>query len=366
MLFNVNELDPRSLNEAARFFDANGYLQLTGLDERVAPAFEDSLAETIGISRVDLQPLLDPGAGAEIFDRGMRQRVSRITTSPRLASTLLGSLSPLLTQLIGPMVHVSSTYHGQFKGGALSQAAQDIAHYHNETAVDYMEVHGAFRLHQDFTGASLPTSPSGLTLWVALNDCHEATLRIFPGSHRLGMYCHKMWKSDDPRLAQLAPPVEIEARAGTGVIFNALLFHGTGKLGARRRVSCDLRFFPLCGFLPSEVHFLDDQPLEAIERLRRDAAGPTLLAPLLEQLAFLGQDVHVPSPERLSTFNWVDYLLELMASRPDEAYPYFLQFINTDLLDEPTEVFTTKFHNRQIHRERLQAVKERAIGVGQA
>ena len=64
--------------------------------------------------------------------------------------------------------------------------------------------------------------------------------------------------------------------------------------------------------------------------------------------------------------NWVDYLLELMASRPDEAYPYFLQFINTDLLDEPTEVFTTKFHNRQIHRERLQAVKERAIGVGQA
>ena len=64
-----------------------------------------------------------------------------------------------------------------------------------------------------------------------------------------------------PRLAQLAPPVEIEARAGTGVIFNALLFHGTGKLGARRRVSCDLRFFPLCGFLPSEVHFLDDQPL---------------------------------------------------------------------------------------------------------
>jgi hypothetical protein len=362
MVLDVNHLSPAALRAACRQFDALGYVQLSGLDHRVTPAFETELADAIGTSRADFQRLLDPWAGAEIFDRDTRQRLSKIATTPRLSESLLSALGPLIQALIGPLVHVSSTYHGQFKGGPLPESAKDIVHYHNEAAADYMEVHGAYRMHQDFTGASIPTSPSGLTLWVALNDCSEATLRVFPGSHRVGLYCHKMWRSDDPRLDQFVPPVEIEARAGTGVIFNALLFHGTGKLGAKRRVSCDVRFFPLTGFLPSDVHWLDAHPMAAIERLRDEAAGQTLLAPLLEQLAFLGADVRVPHVYPLSQMHWVNYLVELVAGNPDNALPHLAAFINTDWLEDPPTVFTQKFHNRTIHRDRMAVVRDRVGG----
>jgi hypothetical protein len=46
-----------------------------------------------------------------------------------------------------------------------------------------MEVHGAYLLHQDFTGAPIPTVPSGLTMWVGQNDCPNWTLRLYPGSN---------------------------------------------------------------------------------------------------------------------------------------------------------------------------------------
>lgn len=362
-MLDVTNFTTNQLDEALAFFDEHGYIRLSGLQHAVAPAFEQSLAEVLEMSREGLRRLLDPGAEAAIFDRQVRQRLSRIDTSPQLAQALLSSLSPVLTALIGPIVHVSSTYHGQFKGGEVSEAAKDIAHYHNEGAADYMEVHGAYRIHQDFTGASLPTSPSGLTLWVALNDCPESTLRVFPGSHRRGMFCHKMWKADDPRLTKLAKPVDVEAQVGTGVLFNALLFHGTGRLGLRRRVSCDLRFFPLCGFLPSETHILADRPIDFLNRQRaRVAASPTLLAPVLEQLALLGEDVHVDAPPPLSTLNWVNYLVELMHGRADDALPHLTRFINTDLLEDPMTVFTQKFHNRPLQQDRLGAVRALARG----
>src|SRR5438270_213548 len=155
MMLDVNHLTPKRLDEAAQHFEEQGYVRLSGLETSVAPAFEESLAATIGVTRRELQPLLDPRAEAAIFDKTVRQRLSRIATSPALAQSLLASLAPLLKTVFGPIAHVSGTYHGQFKGGALSEAAKDIATYHNESAADYMEVHGAYRLHQDFTGASL-------------------------------------------------------------------------------------------------------------------------------------------------------------------------------------------------------------------
>jgi hypothetical protein len=358
VILDVTALTTRQLEEGAAFFEEHGYVRLKGLATSVAPAFERSLAQALGISDTELLKLLDPQAEG-VFPRDVRARLSRIRTSGELARTLLESLSPLLTTVLGPMVHVSSTYHGQFKGGALSESAQDIAHYHNETAVDYMEVHGVFRLHQDFTGASLPTSPSGVTLWVALNECPDSTLKLFPGSHRLGLFCHKMWKSDDPRLSELGRPVEIAAAADTGVLFNALLFHGTGRVAALRRASCDLRFFPLCGFLPSEAHILDPEPVNRLTRQRERAPGPTTESPLLESLAFLGKGEIVDAPAR-SPLNWSNYVVELMRSRPETALPYLERFINMDLLEEPSTVLTNKFHNRTIHIDRLQDVQERA------
>ena len=162
VILDVTELTGRRLDDGLAFFEEHGFVRLKGLSKSVAPAFEMSLAEAMGISDGELRALLDPRSAAAIFPKETRARLSRIPTSPELARTLISALSPLLTTVIGPVLHVSSTYHGQFKGGALSEAAKDIAHYHNEAAADYMEVHGAYRLHQDFTGASLPTSPSGV------------------------------------------------------------------------------------------------------------------------------------------------------------------------------------------------------------
>ncbi len=363
MVFDVHTVTPQHLEQAARFYDEHGYVRLSGLQHGVTDAFEACLAEAIGISVEEFQPLLDPGADASIFPQDVRRKLSRITTTPALAQTLVARLSPILATLIGPLAHVSSTYHGQFKGGALTEASRDIATYHNEAKSDFMEVHGAYRLHQDFTGASLPTSPSGVTLWVALNACPESTLRLFPGSHRLGLFCHKMWKADDARLQRLAPPIEIEARAGTGVLFNALLFHGTGRLGTLRRVSCDIRFFPLCGFLPSEVHALDPQPLQRLHASLARADGETLLAPVLEQLAYLGEPAPPEPRPPLSVLNWANYLVELVGGRPEAALPHLMRFINTDLLEDPPSVFTQKFHNRDLQTERLRAVRDRVAAA---
>ena len=359
MILDVNSVTPEQLDEAARFFDEQGYVRLTGLKGAVTGGFEKALADAIDISVEQLQPMLDPHADASVFTQDMRRRLSKISTSPELAQTLLSSLSPILSTLIGPLVHVSGTYHGQFKGGTISDEFREISTYHNESKSDYMELHGAFRLHQDFTGASLPTSPSGLTLWVALNDCPESTLRLHPGSHRLGMFCHKMWKLDDPRLPSIGGPgIDFEARAGNGVLFNAMLMHGTGNLGKMRRVSCDLRFFPLCGFLPSEVHSLDPNPIQMLRERREAGLGDTLLTPILEQLAFLGDDVIEPRAA-LSPLNWANYVGEMMRGQPDAALPHMMNFINPDLLDDPPSVFTQKFHNREIHADRLEQVRDR-------
>jgi hypothetical protein len=358
MQLDIRHTQPGRLAEAAKFFEENGYLRLSGLRDSIVPAFEQSLAEAAELSREALLPLLRPAAGAVPFDRALRQRLLRIETPPALARLLVSSLTPILKSLLGPLVHVSSTYHSQFKGGALDPEAADLAHYTHEGATDAMELHGAFRLHQDFTGASLPTSPSGLTLWVALNDCTEAPLRILPGSHRYGMYCNKMWEVDDPRLAKLGPALDIEARVGEGVLFHALLLHGTGKLGPRRRVSCDLRFFPLSGFLPSDVHVLDEHPAGFLRRRRAGNLGPVLLAPILEQLAFLGEGVPAEAAPG-SPLNWSNYVVEVLRGRAEEALAHLIRFIDTDLLGEPESVLLERFLDRPLQWDRLEAVRAR-------
>src|SRR5690348_4347310 len=81
-----------------------------------------------------------------------------------------------------------------------------------------MEVHGAYQLHQDFTGASFPTSPSHMILWVGLNECQDWPVRLYPRSHRLGLLCEGFVPVDHPRLAKLGKPIEFQARPGTGII----------------------------------------------------------------------------------------------------------------------------------------------------
>jgi hypothetical protein len=358
MNFNVQESSAADVTLAVAFFEENGYLPLTGLGGPVIEAFRRILADTVGASDDGaMAALLAPDGEPNVFPREVRHRLSKIATPPDLAQTLLRELEPIIVALIGPLVHVSSTFHGQFKGGV----TQGIETYHNQNAADFMEVHGPWNLHQDFAGASLPTSPSGLTLWTPMNTCTDWTLRFYPGSHRRGLYCHRLWKLDDPRLETFGAPVDFPARLGTAVLFNALMLHGTSNPGQGRRVSCDLRFFPLCGFLPSTVHVLRPRPVEALQRAFAAAGGPVLQTPLLEALVFLGETVPDTMPAPHSSLNWVQFLARLVRGDRAGALPFLHRFVNRDLLDEEASVFVDKWQDCGLETANLDALRSRLM-----
>jgi hypothetical protein len=352
MDLDLGQLDRQHLDAAARFYEIHGYLQLSGLREAVTSLFRPILADVIGVDAQGVADFLDPLSPPVVLPLDTRRRLGRLQTSPGLSADLLAALRPLLLRLIGPLVHVSSTFHGQLKGGAVKEVD------HGGYADDYLEVHGPYLLHQDFTGANLPTSPSALTLWVALNSCPHWTLRLYPGSHRHGLLCQRWLPLEDPRLVPFGEPLDIQAREGTAVLFNALLLHGTSNPGPLRRVSCDIRFFPLCGFLPSAVHCLDRRQNAALAAGLEQAGGPVMRAPLLEDRAFLGEKVALGAVPLHSVLNWVKYVADLVQGETTAALPHLERFVNTEAGFDPPGAYTSKFHGRPLEQAALQRVRE--------
>ena len=188
------------------------------------------------------------------------------------------------------MTHISSSFHPQFKGGLAAPVDQGgyVAN------LNYMEVHGAYLLHQDFTV----------------------------------------------------------------VIFNSLLLHGTGNSGPLKRVSCDIRFFPFCGFLPTETHMLVDQPQAFLEDALVSETRETLRAPLLEDAAWLGRtETEQAAPN--SILNWPNYLMDLFSGNDRDALARLRRFVNTDLGVDPPEVFISKFHGYPMNEEKLRDIRKR-------
>lgn len=357
MPLDLSRIDAPALKRAAREYDEQGFLLLSGVDD-VSHRMASELAGRIGADETTLDSMLDPEK-AVVFPQEIRQRLSKVDTSRELAVWLLHRLEDLLGEMLGPFVHVSSDFHGQFKGGGALQV--DHGGYKPETS--FMEVHGGYLLHQDFAGATIPTSPSAMTLWVALNTCPDWNLRLYPASHRQGILCSEFLALDDPRLASLEKPVDIQAARGTGVVFNAMLLHGTSNPGPRRRVSCDIRFFPLCGFLPSEVHMLGDDPLRRLnERLSEETAA-TLRAPLLEDRIFLGGEIERETVPERSVLNWVSYLDGLAHGRRDEALPHLERLANQGFDPSAPATYAAKFHNRPVSSKTLGAVRDRLSSV---
>jgi hypothetical protein len=233
-----------------------------------------------------------------------------------------------------------------------------VGHGGYDSQSSFMEVHGAYQLHQDFTGASLPTSPSAMTLWAGLNQCSEWPIRLFPRSHRLGLLCQQFVPLDHERLAQVGSPIEIHAEPGTAVIFNALVLHGTGEGDRLRRVSADIRFFPSCGYLPTRTRALTELPRAFIlESLAQDP-GPTRRAPLLENLVLAGNRKEIGDAPPLSILNWANYLDEVCNGEADRAVSHLARFTNTDIgLDAP-EVYIGKFHGRAMHQHTVQRIRD--------
>ncbi len=343
MQIDLADLGPEQLEAAALHYEEQGYLLLGGVEEAVTTPLRLVVEQALG-SGLPEGPL-EPQA---------RRKLGRVPTPPPLAAALLGALGPLLERLIGPLVHVSSTFHTQVKMPGAAPAVD-----HGGYQDDYLEVHGRYLLHQDFAGASIPTSPSAVTLWAGLNSCSDWRLRLCPGSHRRGLLCHRWLELDDPRLPLLGDPVDIAARPGEAVLFHALMLHGTASPGPGRRLSCDIRFFPLCGFLPSQVHALGERPYAALSAGLARAGGPVLRAPLLETQAWLGDRLAPVEAPPHSVLNWANYAACRFRGAGEEARQHLERMVNTSFSADPASVYTAKFHGRAVEQETLAAARQR-------
>jgi hypothetical protein len=341
------------LDAAAAAFHDDGFFVITGLGLLFIDLFRPIVAEQLRVGATEMADILAPDSPAIVLPEETRRRMSRIKTPSSLADSLIATLSPILNRISGPFQQVSNTLHGQFKGG--DTTTTNYGGYRGEAS--YLEVHRPYLIHQDFTAGSIPTSPAGVTLWTPLNSCTDWTLRLWPGSHRYGMLCRKFPALDDPKLAAFDAHIDIEARPGTAVLFNAMLMHATSNPGPHRRLSCDIRFFPLTGFVPSIPRAITPNPMRAIYAgLERDDPD-TLREPLLEALAFLGHGKVTPDVSPRSMLNWSNYITVLTTKGPEAARPHLVRYVNTDQGWEEPGAYLEALHDRPIHAPTVDAAR---------
>lgn len=355
MQLSLTELSPERLDRAAAFYAEQGFLVLRDVEATIIPKFEEVLGGVLQDLDLDLAELLDGSLPLHALSEEQRKALSRIVSSPDLQAWLVEQLEPLLLRLIGPVVQVSRDFHAQFKGGDMPAPEVDHGGYRDKT---YLEPFGQYLLHQDFTGASLPTSPAFITLWVPLTNSPNWGLRLYPGSHRRGILCNDWLQLDDERLAMLGEPVDFEPQRGKALIFHGLLLHSTTNPGASRRVSCDVRFFPLCGFLPSTPWLLGEDPVGDLEPIERD--DEILRAPRLEAQVYLGRTPSLADPPEHSVLNWVRYVERIVAEDRDGALVHLDRFTNPGLTGETTDVYRRKYHHQPLAVETMERAR-RAI-----
>ena len=167
-----------------------------------------------------------------------------------------------------------------------------------------------------------------------------------------GMFAHIFLGFDDPRLEPLGEPIDVIARRGQGVLFSGMMLHGSSNPGDSRRVSCDMRFFPLSPFLPSPIHTLGDRPLAALRDGLGRAGHDELRAAFLASMIALGQDVEVPAAQGRSTLHWPAYLQQTFSEENDLARSTFESFVNTGFGIDGVEPFL-RHHGRELQVEPL-------------
>jgi Phytanoyl-CoA dioxygenase (PhyH) len=347
---SLESLNAERLEAAARYYGGNGFLVLTDVESTFGARFEERLAGVLAEVGLDAREVIEGRVPLTAFSGEARERVSRIDTTPELAGWMLGVLEPLLLRLLGPILQVSSNFHAQFKGGDLVAPAVDHGGY--PTGTQYLEPFGQYLLHQDFTGAKLPTSPSFVTLWVPLTTGPNWGLRLYPGSHRLGILCNDWIPLEDARLEMLGTPVDFAPQRGKALVFNAMLLHSSVHPGPSRRVSCDVRFFPLCGFLPTVPWILGDDPERDLRVLPGD--NEILRMPRLEAQILLGRESDLEEVPEHSPLNWAKYVEAVRRGDLEGALPYLERFTNPALTGETWDVYRDKYHGQAISRTTLE------------
>jgi non-haem Fe2+, alpha-ketoglutarate-dependent halogenase len=108
--------------------------------------------------------------------------------------------------------------------------------------------------HQD--ASYWPLTPSkAVTIWLAIDDAsvENACMRYIPGTHRFGHLTYRLSETDEANvlnqtvegIEELAPPVDVELKAGEISMHSDLLLHGSeANQSARRRCGLTLRYCP--------------------------------------------------------------------------------------------------------------------------
>lgn len=350
---SLADLGPQRLEEAASFYAANGYVAVRDVEESLITGLENVLQEVLEELDLDLAEVLDGSFPLSAFTQEQRERLSQIDSSPELQAWLVRILEPILLRLLGPVAHVSRNFHAQFKGGDMP--APEVNHGGYPTGTSYLEPFGQYLLHQDFTGANLPTSPSFITVWVPLTTGPHWGLRLYPGSHRRGILCNDWIQLDDERLEMLGTPLDFPAERGRVLIFHGLLMHSTANPGVSRRVSCDVRFFPLCGFLPSTPWVLGENPTAELQPA--DGDDETLRTARLETQVYLGRPTGLDELPEHSVLNWVRYIESLVAGDRDGALEHLERFTNPALTGETYDVYRKKYHHHELSTETMERAR---------
>ncbi len=346
---SLQDMSVSSLEQAAAFYAENGFVAVTDTDVDLLPILEGVLDQELASAGLNLPDILDGTTPLYSFSQEQRKALSQIDTSDQLQSQLVTLLEPVLLSLLGPLVHVSSNFHAQFKGADLVAPPVDHGGYPSDST--FLEPFGQYLLHQDFTGARLPTSPGGMTLWVPSTTGENWGLRLYPGSHRQGILCHDWIDLDDDRLSFLGEPIDILPERGRALLFHSLILHSSVSPGPSRRVSSDIRFFPLCGYLPSPIWVLGDDPEASLAEAEHQ--DEILAASRYETQVYLGRETGPLDLKDHSVLNWAAYVQAMRNGESDQAISLMQRFTNVGLTGETHETYVDKYLDYPMNSETM-------------
>jgi len=315
-------------------YEQFGFAILSGINGNIIDYFHRKIFEISGLT---IKKIQESGTGARtLLTPEMRKQLARVPIQDDIRNTLFAEFRPLLLELIGPVVHASRDFHVQIKGGRESDY---ILQGYFE---DNKEVEAPYGFHQDFPAGRVTTTPSMVIVWIPLNTCDFAALQLYPKSHKEGLFCNRWIRPGSAGLERLGTVIDILPEVGNVLIFNAMLLHAS-QIGPRKRVSCDLRFFPFCGVLDSAPSMIADEPLRYIQKRMDQVHGDTLKAPLWETMAYLGHPLPEKEAPKHSVLHWPRYLDRLIHSDQEGADHSLRMLVNEELGFEKQQTFLEKY-----------------------
>lgn len=338
----------KDLAAAAAYYDENGFVVLTDVSPTLVAAFGAVLSELTGLTVEEIERA--GSDGGITISRETRARLARPPMSPELRQLALSAFAEILVRILGPLVHVSQSYHPQIKSGA--GPGYILSGYSG----DGLEVEAFYGLHQDFTAARVLTSPSAAVFWIPLNNCEDNGLRLYPRTCRCGLVANRWLPPTVQGLERFGPPVEIRAEKGQVLIFNFLVLHGTSNPGPRTRISCDLRFFPFCGILDSVPTVMRPQPVQWIRRRLNEIEGDLLAAPLYEALAYLAQPIEWPRIESHSILHWARFIEGLVMGNDDQMTASVEGLANTENGYDEVESYAKRFSTTALQAQPYESI----------